>query len=256
MSSLLKWFSRPPTDDLYLDLLEKCLLNTLYDDPGIHSGTFDPDKRRRGLDWPQTAHTMIGALRLRNLRVLVETVLADRIPGDLIETGVWRGGACILMRAVLKARGCTNRRVWLADSFEGLPVPDPARYPADTGDVGRLHESKELAIPLEVVQDNFRRYDLLDDQVRFLRGWFRDTLPSAPIERLALVRLDGDLYESTHVALESLYRKLSPGGFVIVDDYSVYDACRQAVEDFRAANNITDPIEDIDGSGAYWRRAR
>ena len=96
------------------------------------------------------------------------------------------------------------------------------------------------------MQDNFRRYGLLDEQVRFLQGWFRDTLPVAPIERLAVLRLDGDLYESTIQALESLYDKLSAGGYVIVDDYGNVAACRQAVHDFRAQRGINDPIQPID----------
>ena len=135
--------------------------------------------------------------------------LTDGVPGDLIETGVWRGGATILMRAILKARGVTDRVVWVADSFAGLPAPNAARYPLDAGI--NLHRFPQLAVTLERVQDNFRRYGLLDDQVRFLKGWFRDTLPAAPIERLAVLRLDGDLYESTIQALESLYDKLSAG---------------------------------------------
>ena len=89
-------------------------------------------------------------------------------------------------------------------------------------------------MPLEHVKENFQRYGLLDEQVRFVKGWFRDTLPHVPIERLAVLRLDGDLYESTIQALDGLYHKLSPGGFVIVDDYGNVPACRQAVNDFRA----------------------
>jgi len=112
-----------------------------------------------------------------------------------------------------------------------------------------------LAVPLERVQDNFRRYGLLDSQVRFLKGWFRDTLPTAPIDRLAILRLDGDLYESTIQALDSLYDKLSPGGFVIVDDFHNVAACRQAVHDFRNNRGITDPIQTIDWGGAFWRRS-
>jgi hypothetical protein len=244
------------TRKLYLDLIEKCLLNTIYEDPSLHSGVFDPDARARGHDCPRTAHTMIGAMRLHNLRTLTEQVLAERIPGDLIETGVWRGGACILMRAVLKAWHSTNRTVWVADSFSGLPPPNVADYPADTGDVGLLHTIKELAVPLAKVQSNFSKYELLDGQVRFLEGWFRNTLPNAPIKQLALIRLDGDMYESTMVALKSLYQKLSPGGYVIVDDYAAIDACRQATNDFRSALGIFEPIHDVDGVGVYWRKPK
>ena len=224
----------------------RCLTDWIYD--GV-----DERARAEGRDWPARAHTMIGLKRLANLKMCVETILDDGIPGDLIETGVWRGGATIFMRAILKAHEVTDRVVWVADSFAGLPPPDTGRYPHDEGIT--LHQFPQLAVPLERVQENFRRYGLLDDQVRFLKGWFRDTLPTAPIERLAILRLDGDLYESTIQTLESLYHKLSPQGFVIVDDYGNVAACRQAVHDFRSAHGITDAIEPIDWGGVFWRRS-
>ncbi|MCI0702676.1 MAG: TylF/MycF family methyltransferase [Planctomycetia bacterium] len=243
---------------LYLDLIERCLLNTIYEDdytdwsqPGV-ARKFDPLKRQRGLDWPTVAHTMIGQLRLRNLRELAEQALAQGIPGDFIETGVWRGGACILLRAVLKAYGVTDRRVFAADSFEGLPRPNTEAYPADTGDAH--HTFRELAIPLEQVQANFAKYGLLDNQVVFLKGWFKDTLPGAPIERLALLRLDGDMYESTTDGLSHLYDKVSLGGFVIVDDYGATPNCRRAVDDFRRQRRIAEPLVNIDTLGVYWRK--
>jgi hypothetical protein len=152
----------------------------------------------------------------------------------------------------LKARGVTDRLVWVADSFAGLPPPDTARFPSDEGIT--LHRFSQLAVSLESVRENFRRYGLLDEQVRFLKGWFRDTLPAAPIRRLAVLRLDGDLYESTIQALDALYPKLSPGGYLIVDDYGNVAACRQAVHDYRDDHQITEPIERIDWGGAFWRR--
>lgn len=103
---------------------------------------------------------------------------------------------------------------------------------------------------------NFQEYGLLDQQVRFLKGWFRDTLPKAPIERLAVLRLDGDMYESTREALEHLYPRLSPGGYLIVDDYHVVPGCRRAVDEFRKQRHVTEKIVDIDGSGVFWQRAR
>jgi len=206
-----------------------------------------------GKGWPLRAHTMIGMMRLDNLQHCVETVIKEDVPGDLIETGVWRGGACILMRAILKAYGDTSRTVWLADSFSGLPRPNAALYPADSKDKHYTYRDF-LAVSRSEVEDNFRRYDLFDDQVAFLEGWFKDTLPSAPIDRLAVLRLDGDMYESTIQALDALYEKVSPGGFVIVDDYFL-KGCREAVTDFRSANRINDAIVDIDGRGAFWRKA-
>ena len=233
--------------DLYLDLMMRCLTDWLYDE-------FDEPVRAEGLDWPAQAHTMIGLIRLANVRDCVTSVLADGVPGDLIETGAWRGGTTIFMRAILKAHGVTDRMVWVADSFAGLPPPDADRYPRDAGD--RLHQFAQLAVSLDQVRKNFRRYGLLDEQVRFLPGWFRETLPTAPIERLAVLRLDGDLYESTIQALEGLYDRLSVGGFVIVDDYGNVAGCRQAVHDFRDARGIKDPIRPIDWAGVYWRRSR
>jgi len=195
---------------------------------------------------------MIGLKRLDNLEFCIEQVVTNGVVGDLIETGVWRGGAAIFMRAVLKAYGVTDRYVWVADSFEGLPPPDMGKYPHDAGD--SLHDARELAVSLEEVEANFERYGLLDDQVRFLKGWFRDTLPAAPIERLAVLRLDGDMYQSTTDALVNLYPKLSEGGYVIVDDYGAIAACRQAVNDYRSANAITEEIHDIDWTGIFWQK--
>jgi O-methyltransferase len=176
------------------------------------------------------------------------------VPGDLIETGVWRGGSTILMRAVLEAYGVRDRRVWVADSFAGLPPPSPEKYPADLGDT--FHTYPELAVSLEKVQANFAKYGLLDGQVRFLEGWFKDTLPGAPIERLAVARLDGDMYESTMDALVALYPRLSIGGYLVVDDFGAVPACRKAVEDYRAEHGIDEPIEAVDWTGVFWRRER
>ena len=99
---------------------------------------------------------------------------------------------------------------------------------------------------------NFDRYGLLDGQVQFLKGWFKDTLSTMPAKELAVLRLDGDLYESTWDALNSLYPRLSDGGFLIIDDY-VYDSCRQAVHDYRRAHDIEATIVDIDGHSVFWR---
>ncbi len=241
---------------LYLDLLKRSLTNAIYGDAGWldhqRQAAFDPERRRVGRDWPTQAHTMIGARRLDNVQYCIGEVLRHGVPGDLIETGVWRGGATIFMRGVLKAYGVTDRRVWVADSFQGLPPPQANRYPQD---VIPFHEWPQLAIPLEEVKSNFRKYDLLDGQVRFLKGWFRDTLPSAPIERLAVARLDGDMYESTMDGLLNLYDKLSPGGYLIVDDYGAVTACRQAVDDFRAERAIADEVHIVDWGGAFWRKS-
>jgi len=237
-------------EDLYLDLVKRCLTNWIQ--LGQDYAEFDPEARAEGRDWPPSGLTMIGLNRLDNVQACVQDVLANKVPGDFIETGVWRGGAVIFMRALLKAYHITNRRVWVADSFAGVPPPNAKRYPMDAG--MRYDLYPQLAVPMEEVQRNFARYGLLDDQVRFLPGWFRDSLPSAPIETLSLLRLDGDLYESTMDALVHLYPKLSVGGYIIIDDYGGVDACRQAVHDYRTSHGITEDIREIDWTGVYWQR--
>ena len=240
---------------LYLSLLQECLIGGIYRDPSIEvhgRKGFIESMRDIGYDWPSMSFSMIGRMRMANLRQLCETTIREGIAGDFVETGVWRGGACILMRAILEAHGVRDRRVWAADSFDGLPPPDAENYPMDKG--LDLHLYRELAVPLETVQDNFRSFGLLDEQVVFLKGWFKDTLPQAPIDRVAVLRLDGDLYESTMDGLRALYRKVSPGGYVIVDDYYTFDACAQAVADFGRAEGFTPRIEEIDGNGVYWRK--
>lgn len=198
--------------------------------------------KENGLLVSNVAHTLIGMKRLNQLQKAVETVLSENIPGDLIETGVLRGGACIFMRAILKAYQ-SERTVWVADSFAGFP-----------GEVPPEDESKAWYEKQEVVEENFRRYHLWDSQVQILAGWFKDTLPQAPIKQLAVLRLDGDLYESTRDALQALYPKVSAGGFVIVDDFYAFEVCREAVRDYRKAHDITEPIQRVDPVCVYWRK--
>ena len=200
---------------------------------------------------PLSGETMVGRPRLDNLQDCIEQVVAEGVPGDLIETGVWRGGASIFMRGVLRALGVSDRRVWVADSFRGLPAPSADRFPADAGD--EHHTVPELAVPAATVRENFRRYGLLDEQVVFVEGWFRDTLPALSEERWAIIRLDGDMYESTMDALDNLYPRLSVGGFVIVDDGALAP-CRAAVDDFRDRHAIADPLREIDWTGLFWQR--
>jgi O-methyltransferase len=270
-------------EDLYLDLMKKTLTFTLWPEPPIPIETFNDQRpplkrmfvsavsrilkfeqlqlvKQRGVTtedkqagriWPGYADTMIGLKRLDNLQSCVETVIREKVAGDLIEAGVWRGGACIFMRAILAAWAIEDRKVYVADSFEGLPKPDVERFPADQGD--KHHTHSFLAVSQDEVENNFRRFGLLDDQVVFLKGWFKDTLPNAPIKKLAILRLDGDMYGSTMDALRNLYPKLSPGGFCIIDDYAL-EGCRKAVDDFRAEQNIQAEIQAVDWSCFYWRK--
>jgi O-methyltransferase len=195
----------------------------------------------------EDAETMLGVRQLDNMQACIASVLRDGVPGDLLEAGVWRGGMTIFMRAALAAFGETSRNVWVADSFEGLPDPD--RRQDSFG-----WRAGDMAASLDEVRDNFARYGLLDDRVRFLKGYFSSTLPSAPIERLAILRVDADLYESTLDVLKALYPKLSPGGYAIFDDYRNLVDCRRAIDEYRAQHAIVEPVEIIDKRAVFWRK--
>lgn len=210
-----------------------------------------PRPRRDLRNITELSHTMIGEARIENIRFCVESVLSENIAGDLIETGIWRGGAVIFMRGLLKAYGIEDRIVWAADSFDG--VPEPSWAEDANFDISK-NVLPVLAVTLEEVKGYFDKYDLLDDNVQFLEGWFKDTLTTDRIEKLAILRLDGDLYESTMDALNPLYAKVSSGGFVIVDDYESCAPCKSAITDFREMHGIFEPLVKIDGHSVFWRK--
>jgi O-methyltransferase len=240
----------------YLDLLKLCLCDLAATTTGsvgampdgtVMSRELRGDARRlraAGMDWPLAGMTMVGLGRLDDLQACVETVVADGVAGDLIEAGAWRGGASMLMRAALDTLG-EERTVWVADSFQGFAA-------ADDGGVD-LSPFDFLAVPLEEVRESFARLGL-ERGVRFVPGYFEDTLPSLAGRRWALVRLDGDTYEATRHALRCLYPGLAVGGYLIVDDYGSFEGCREAVDEFRAEHGITEPLETVDFTCSRWRR--
>jgi O-methyltransferase len=252
---------RPDTEGLrraYLSLLKLCLCDLAgpstisvgaMPDGTVLSRELRGDDRRirsAGLDWPLQGLTMVGLDRLDDLQACVETVVADRIAGDVIEAGSWRGGASILMRATLDSLG-EARTVWFADSFQGFPPDEPAEGGTS------LAAYDFLAAPLEEVRESFARLGCADG-VRFVPGFFAATLPALPETDWAIVRLDADTYEPTRLALQCLYPRLAGGGYLIVDDYGSFAGCRRAVDEFRAEHGITEPIEPVDATGVRWRR--
>jgi len=236
--------------DKYIHLLKHTICDILLEkDPAILRGT-----NEGRINCPSRALTMIGFKRLTNIEKCVESIMGEGIEGDFIETGVWRGGACIFMRGLLCAYNDEKRKVYVADSFQGLPPPDAKKYPADFGDAH--YKEDYLRVSLETVQENFSKFNLLDDQVVFKKGFFKDTIQDGGgIDKLALLRLDGDMYESTIQVLEGLYDKLSIGGYIIIDDFALSGA-KKAVEDFRAMRNINEPIQTIDFTGVFWKKMK
>jgi hypothetical protein len=280
-------------DDLYIDLLKKCLCASIYDESAwqplqgpmladvnrrnplqtlpaavkhaairalrkrslmlVRRKPFDARVRDEGLDWPCFGFTMVGRKRLDNVQHCVEDIIARGVAGDFVETGVWRGGTTILMRAILKKHNIADVVVWCADSFEGMPKPTTDDLKAQAN--SDFSDRDYLAVSLDQVKANFDRFGLLDNQVKFLKGWFCDTLPTAPIDRIALLRMDGDLYSSSMDALTYLYPKVSPGGYVIVDDYNSWPACRQAVDEYRRDQGIREKLISVDPHAVYWQVA-
>jgi len=212
-------------------------------------GTITPVSELRNIT--ELSHSMVGRKRLDNVQACMESVLTDGVKGDFIETGIWRGGTCIFMLGVLMAYGVTDRTVWAADSFQGVPPPT---LPEDEGFDISSRVFPVLAVSLEEVQELIQRYGLLNENIRFLKGWVKDTLPSAPIERLAILRLDGDLYESTMDGLVPLYDKIELGGYVIVDDYGSCPPCKRAIDEFRVQHRISDTMHVIDEQSVFWRK--
>jgi hypothetical protein len=268
----------------YLELLRRALVNLIYPEhelriERLEAGAVPEDRRERdrmlrdiryrdaddfagllaakqngsvwrGKPW-RFSHTMVGMRRLEHLQWCAERVFEDGVRGDFLEAGVCQGGASILLRALQVAYGQPDRRTWLADSFEGLPVPS---HEADTNYDFSEGKQPWLAFSRGAVEDNFRTYDLLSEEVVFLSGWFRDTLADAPVPALAILRLDADLYESTREVLVALYDRVSPGGFIVIDDYDAFTPCRTAVHEFRAERGITAPLRHIDRMAVYWRK--
>lgn len=239
----------------YLDMIARTLDGTIYGDGPLVGGgvrEYNASHREYGLDWPSVAFTMIGTKRLSNVRKIVESVIGEHIPGDIVEAGVWRGGACIMARAALFAYGIKDRRVIVCDSFEGLPRPDPEKFPADYGSI--FHEYGDLSVSLETVKSNFAKFNLLDDQVVFLKGWFKDTMPNVESESISVLRLDGDMYESTIDPLTHLYDRIPDGGWIIVDDYHPLPAAKAAVHDFLDSRKENPRMHEIDGQGVFFRK--
>jgi O-methyltransferase len=275
--------ARDTDQDLYLELLKQCLSRSIFgerfkpllkprsvakwkwlwwhvvyptvervlsrvDLELVRKAHFDRQACQNGFYYHSEAESMIGITGLNNVQNCVTDCLRRGVPGDLLEAGVWRGGTTILMRAVLLAYGDADRKVWVADSFEGCPKPqDPSEH------TDRHWFNNFLCVPLEQVRANFERYGLLDDRVIFLPGWFAESLPNAPIHKLAVLRVDADMYSSTLDVLHALYGKVSKDGYVIIDDYFTIEACRRAVDEFRAARNIKTKIQNVDDCRAFWQ---
>ncbi|KAL4437228.1 hypothetical protein ABPG75_004367 [Micractinium tetrahymenae] len=243
----------------YIVAVRDSLTGVQLQTPGVVPGRspleevpFSAEQRSRGDDWPLYGLTMVGTARLDNLQQLLTDVIHNNIPGSFVECGVWRGGASIFAKAVLSAYG-SDREVHLVDSFQGLP-------PNTTAEDSRMwHEMDYLRVSQEQVAAAFDRFGLLDGGVHFHRGYFRYALPAwragGGIGPIAVLRMDGDMYESTNDQLYNLFDAISPGGYVIIDDYGIA-ACRKAVHEFLERHGLRPRIVQVDSFGAWFRKEK
>lgn len=213
-----------------------------------HTHAMNTTSRTNGEEWPYLGDSMVGSKRLDSLQAILLRVFADRIPGDFLEAGVWRGGTSVLARGVMRAYG-EDRKVFAADSFAGLPAGNTSIDPMDKGWDGLTYLQASTAI----VAETFQTYSLLDDKVVFAKGLFQHTMPAlrSIISKLAVLRIDGDMYESTADVLYNMYDKLSVGGVVIQDDWTGFPS-RTACEDFFAVHHLQPAVIAIDNLSVYW----
>lgn len=252
--------------EMYLETLRRMVLGLSLGDfeisvvPATHVGNakhswgpLDESRRDGGMEWPGFAFTMVGNKRLQSIKELLESIIKSNIPGDVAEMGVWRGGSSIFMRGVLRSHHQLHRKSYVCDSFSGLP-PSVLRE--------EKNRSWDLTPFLEVsdtvVKRNFEMLGMSDPGVVFVKGFFSATMgPLAkhlPSEaKFSLLRLDGDMYESTVDVLYNLYDRLSIGGYLVMDDWFGFPS-KDACTDFFLVHGIQPKIVQVDSLSIYWRK--
>ncbi len=236
--------------DAYIDLTKRSITNYPYlgGDASFENFRcavhYDLDQSRWKIDPLARPFTLLTKSQLDLIEQAVLAVEERGVPGNLLEAGVWRGGAVILMRALIGAYGIPDRKVFAADSFAGIPLNTRAiNDPVDQW-------KDRWVASLDEVGGNIERFGLLDDKIRFVVGNFSNSLKHLAGERFALIRLDSDSYDSVETSLDHLYPLLSKGGITIIDDWHL-PGCRMAVKEYRERHGINDEIKEAHGN-AYW----
>ena len=251
----------------YLELVKKAVTNYLHrdlteefrDSSEAASTACSEDPEGCESDWQigQGAGRVDGPYAQKRLgglvhiELLLQDVLDSEVEGDVIEAGCFMGGTAVFMRAVLEQKSGAQRRLLVADSFEGIPAPRTARGLRVDGP-GVAHGTADWPERYSAgqarVRSTFRRYGLWDERVVLIPGFFNISLPSyfegAPLGSLALIHIDADAYESVLDALDTLYPRLSPGGHVIIDDFHL-PAVRTAVHEYRDAQGVSEIEEPL-----------
>jgi len=255
----------------------KQILRSLFSSLGYQVTRLEPTQMGpQGYDLEEEArqsinvvreHTMVPYQRLVTL--YQQAVFCERndIEGSFVECGTWRGGAVGLMALANLRYGAARRHIHLFDSFEGIPEPDELvdgeealkfAHAVGGGVNGKLIPLRNQYASVGTLEANrqFLERQLKYDPryLHYHKGWFQDTVPKDAPEcgEIAILRLDGDWYASTHICLETLYDQVVSGGFIIHDDYGYYDGCRKAVDEFVERRNLNIYFHHIDPAGRYW----
>lgn len=202
--------------------------------------------------------TMTGEERMYALYNAVQYIIKNNIEGDFVECGVWRGGSSLLVALALKKLNVTNRKIYLFDTFEGMSEPtnddvDLEGAAADTL-LAKTTSDKENSVwclaSIQDVQKNLRLSDYPSENIVYVKGKVEDTIPEAiSFNKIALLRLDTDWYESTKHELIHLYPKLNDRGVLIIDDYGHWAGCRKAVDEYIRENSLNIFLNRIDYTG-------
>lgn len=202
--------------------------------------------RRLRLFHAVAPYTKVSRAKLGRLRQLARTVERDCVPGALVECGVFKGGGA----AVIAASASASRQVYLFDSFEGLPPPG-----AEDGRIAQARYTEGWCAGTEDdVRAIFATLGLLGPRVHLVKGWFRDTFPVSSVGPIALLHIDADWYDSVRLCLERFWDDVSPGGYVVFDDYARWEGCTRAVDEFLAARGLG-PLAPTGKAGHYLRKA-
>jgi len=213
--------------------------------------------------------TMAGIARMASMRRMIEDVVLHGLNGSYAETGVWRGGMTIFVTAAMQLHGLSSRPVYLCDSFQGLPLPRQGSMRAGSDAIFHT-QNKMLSVGVQKVLQNFERYGINSSQVVPVEGYFVDSMPKLRSslmsrgEKLAILRMDGDMYDSTVDVLYNLYDLVEVGGLVVIDDFgwspNVMFGARDAILDFRSLHGIegdaSHAVRNIDNTGAWFRKTR
>jgi O-methyltransferase len=200
-------------------------------------------------------HTITGIPAQWALYKAIEYIVRNEIPGDIVECGVWNGGSVLIAACALRHFGDTSRRIYLYDTFEGVPKPE--KIDIDCRGNSALTKWAYLRIrgklwgfggTVDIVKDVIALSNYPTDNFIFVKGMVEDTIPSQLPETISLLRLDTDLYKSTYHELVHCYPLISSGGVMIIDDYGYYLGCRQATDKYISENKLRLFLARLDGS--------